>query len=262
MQTLSFEQRGQQRVLVFAVAILIVQHVGGSMRLVAADSQREADIAEVLGDVVVKALSLLEIGGEALRQFGGLGLHFGAGDAAVFLQPGIPDTDLCPGFESRELNVGAIVFGVVLLLFLVLVFVLVIVFADEVRTRPVVNAAAVFFTNRGIQARLAFQLHRAANGDIHIDRFVEHDAVLVELVIGPELSRRQRRVHDGDQVVFQDFAGAQAGHGDVLLAVVRVDGGVVFNGSAQVLHGIVAGFDHSPVLLEHADVRNFDALVG
>ena len=69
-------------------------------------------------------------------------------------------------------------------------------------------------------------------------------------------------MNDRDHVIFEHFAGAQAGNGDVLLAVVGVDGGFVFDGGAEILHGIFAGFDHGSVFFEHAHIRNLDALVG
>ena len=61
VQAFGLKQRGQQRVLVFAVAVLVVEHVGGGMRLVAADSERKADVAEVLRDEIVECFGFFEI---------------------------------------------------------------------------------------------------------------------------------------------------------------------------------------------------------
>ena len=130
------------------------------------------------------------------------------------------------------------------------------------RTRPVVDAAAVGFGDLGIHAGLALQLQGAAGGDVDVDGFIEVDIGLVEFVVGPELSGGQRGVNDRDHVVFEHFAGTQAGNRDVLLAIVGVDGGFALDGSAQILDGIVARFDHRAVFFQHAHVGNFDALVG
>ena len=54
MQALGFEQGGKQGVLVFAVAVLVVKNVSGSVGLVAAHAERQADVAEILRDVVVE----------------------------------------------------------------------------------------------------------------------------------------------------------------------------------------------------------------
>ena len=109
---------------------------------------------------------------------------------------------------------------------------------------------------------LFFKLERAVGGNVDIEFLIEHDVVLVELVVGPELARGQRRVNHRDHVILEHFAGAQAGHGDVLLTVVGVDGSFAFDGRAQILHGIVARLHHAAVGFDHADVGNLNALVG
>ena len=65
-----------------------------------------------------------------------------------------------------------------------------------------------------------------------------------------------------DHVIFEDFAGAQAGDGDVLLPVIGIDGGFALDGGAEILYGVVAGLDDAAVGLDHADVADFDTLVG
>ena len=65
-----------------------------------------------------------------------------------------------------------------------------------------------------------------------------------------------------DHVVFEDFAGAQAGDGDVLLAVIGVDRRLLFEGGAEVLDGVGSGFDYGAVGFDDADVGDLDAFVG
>ena len=156
MQAFGFEQRGQQGVLVFAVAVLVVEDVCGGVGLVAADAEREADVAEIFGDEVVEGLDFIHLGVEAFGEFCGFGADFRGGRAAVFFQAGVPAADLFPADEGGQLNVGPFLVGFLLFLlfflpvavfFFVFVFVLVfvVVFAFEVRAGPVVDAASVLF---------------------------------------------------------------------------------------------------------------------
>ncbi len=247
--------------LVFAVAVLIVQHVCGSVRLVAPYSQRETYIAEILGHEIVKGFGFFQIRVEPLDQFLGLSADFRGRRSPVLLQARVPAANLLPGFKGGELNVGPIVFGTVLfffLFFLGLVFVLPL----EMRTGPAVDAAAILFGDFRFHPRLVLQLQRAVGGHVHIQGFIEHNVVLVEYIVGPELAGSQRSVDHRDQVVFQHFPRPQSGHGDVLLPVIGVDRSVVLDGGAQILHGIVAGLDHGAVRLEDSHVRNLNPLVG
>jgi hypothetical protein len=100
MQAFGFEQGGEQRVLIFAVAVLIVQDVCGGVGLVAAETERQADVAEILRDEVVESLDLIQVGVEAFGEFGGFGADFRRGRAPVFFQVRIPAADLFPTDEG------------------------------------------------------------------------------------------------------------------------------------------------------------------
>ena len=100
---------------------------------------------------------------------------------------------------------------------------LVVVFALQVGTGPVVDAAAAGFGNLRIHARFVLQLERPVGRNIDVEFFVEVDVVLVEIVVSPELAAAKARVNHRDHVILQHFAGTQAGDGDVLLAIVGVD---------------------------------------
>ena len=128
-----FKQRGEQRVLVFAVAVLIVKNVPGSVRLVTPQSQRKADIAEILRHEIVKRLNFVQLIVEALGELFGFGSNFRRRRAAVFVQSGIPAADLLPANESGQLNIGPL-FVQSLLLFL-FVFLLLLSFASSSRSR-------------------------------------------------------------------------------------------------------------------------------
>ena len=52
--------------LVLAIAVLIFENVGGGMRLVTAESEGEADVANIFRDVIVERGDFFEFGGAAL----------------------------------------------------------------------------------------------------------------------------------------------------------------------------------------------------
>ncbi len=137
-----------------------------------------------------------------------------------------------------------------------------VVFALQVGAGPVVKAASVLFGNLRIHARFVFQFERTVGGNIHIDFFVERDVALVEFVVRPELSRSERGMNHGDDVVFQHFARTEAWHRNMLLAIVGIDRRLLLQGSAEILHGVVAGFHDAAVGLDYADVVHFNSFVG
>ena len=155
--------------LIFAVAVLVVEDVAGGVRLVAAHSQRQADVAEILGHEIVEGFGLVQIRVEALGQFLGLGADFRRGRAAVFLQAGVPAANLLPTGERGQLNVGAFVVGTFFFFFLSLSLSLSVVFALQVGTGPVIDAAAVVLGDLRIHARLVFQFQRAVGGNVDVE---------------------------------------------------------------------------------------------
>src|ERR1022692_1746274 len=173
MQALGLKQGGEQSVFVFAVAVLVVKDLPGSVRLVAARAQRQTDVAEILRDEVVESLNLVHLRVEAFGEFVGLGANFRRGSTPVFFQARIPAADLFPTDERGQLNVGILLIGGLLLSFgfgvlIVFVFVLVlcVVFALQVRARPVVDAPSVLFGDLWIHAWLVLQLEGAIGRDI------------------------------------------------------------------------------------------------
>ena len=120
--------------LILAIAVLVVKHVGGRVRLESSNAERQADIAEVGCDVIIERLNFVDVGGLAFGEFGGLGADFVVGLAAVFFQLGVPSAHLLPTGESRHLNGGRVglflKFLLVFLLFFILVFVLRVVVVD------------------------------------------------------------------------------------------------------------------------------------
>lgn len=81
----SAQKRGQQSVLVLAIAILIGEDFGGGVGLVASNAEGDADVAEAHADKVVDGAKFGIIVGSALGQFIGLGNNFRSGLDAVGL---------------------------------------------------------------------------------------------------------------------------------------------------------------------------------
>src|ERR1700722_11584882 len=99
MQALGFEQGGQQGMLILAIAVLVVKNIPRSVGLIAAHTQRQADVAEVPGDEIVESLDLIQVVVEAFGEFGGFGAGLARGRAAVLFQTSIPESDLFPTDE-------------------------------------------------------------------------------------------------------------------------------------------------------------------
>src|SRR6266852_6855196 len=100
----SLQQRGEKRVLVFAVTVLVMQHVGRGMRLIAAHPKRETDVAEVRRHIVVEGLNFVQIRGLAGGERSSFGANFCRGLTTVFLQPCVPAPHLLPACERRHLD--------------------------------------------------------------------------------------------------------------------------------------------------------------
>src|SRR6478672_1222606 len=114
MHTSGFGHGSEKGVLVFAVAIFVGEDVGGGMRLVTSGAKGEADVAIILGNVIVEGFELIAIGGESLGEISGLAADGVVGDAAIALESGIPLRYLAPRFESSNTDVSNLV--IVLLL--------------------------------------------------------------------------------------------------------------------------------------------------
>src|SRR6516225_701722 len=130
-----------------------MKNVRSSVRLIAANAERETDVAKVFRDVIVERFDLREVVGRAFDEFIGFGPNFGTGLTAIMLEAGIPTTDRFPTRERGHLD-GGILVVLLLLWFFLLVFVLVVIFALEVRRRPAINASAGGFVYFGILAGL------------------------------------------------------------------------------------------------------------
>ena len=81
------------------------------------------------------------------------------------------------------------------------------------------------------------QLDGAVARDVDLELVVENDAGVEEASAPSRIRWEQAGVDGGDDLVFQDFARTQAGHGDVLLVIVGVDGSFAGNRRGEVLDG-------------------------
>src|SRR6185437_13294554 len=243
------------------IAILIVQDVAGSMRLEAAHAERQADVAKVGGDVIVERLNLVEVGGFALDEFGFLGANFCIRLSAIFFESGVPAAELVPTFKGGQLNrrvfglFRSLLFGFFFLLFFLVGLV-------NVRARPGVNAAAILLGDFGIVPRLRFEFDLAIFRDVDTELLVENGAALREVVLHPELAGSERRLSDRHEVIFEFDARANTGYGNVLLAVIGIDGRFFLQRDAQVLYSIGSGRDGAAIGVEDAHEGNLNSLIG
>ncbi len=152
--------------LVLAIAVLVMQHVLGGVRLKPAHTERKADVAEVRRHIIVERLNFIQIGGFPRDQRSCLGANLCVGLATVLLQTRIPVAHLLPTGERGHLHRRRIRLLLRLLFLLVFVLFLISLVGLNVRTRPGINAAAVGFGNLRIIPGLGFQLDRAFLGNI------------------------------------------------------------------------------------------------
>src|SRR5438132_11018673 len=86
----TLEQRREQRVLVLAVSILIVEHLARGMRLVAPDPERQAHVPDVLAHEGIEAPRPFIIGHGTSGDLDRLRPHLGSGGDLAALQRVIP----------------------------------------------------------------------------------------------------------------------------------------------------------------------------
>ena len=231
MITRGLEQRRQQRVLVLAIAVSVVQHVGGGVWLKSPYSERKADVTKIGSNKIVERLDLFQIAGLALGKLGRFGANLRRRLTAVFLQRCIPATHLFPAGKSSHLHGRNIGFLSRVLLFLFIFFLFRFVLVD-VRTGPGVNTTAIALGDFRIIARLGFQLDGPVFGDIEGKLFIENRAGFRKVVFHPELRGRERCLSDGDELIFQLFSRTQPRHRNVLLPIVGINGSISFERNA------------------------------
>src|SRR6266851_5121987 len=100
------QQRGEQRMLILAVAVLIAQNVSRRVRLVAPDPKGNTNISELGANVVVYGMQSCRRVRCTPREFSGFGEDLGCRLDAVPLQPCIPLAYLIPALEAAELYFG------------------------------------------------------------------------------------------------------------------------------------------------------------
>src|SRR5215203_2847890 len=125
---------------VFTVAILICHYVCRCMRLVTALAQRQANVAETLGDILIQRLNLLLLSLPTACQFGSLGSNLLVGCNPFTLESLIPVAHFRPTLKCCHLNLRWL--GVVILVnisFFLFFPRLVFVYAFEACELPRIN---------------------------------------------------------------------------------------------------------------------------
>ena len=107
------EERLEEGVLIFAVAILVGEDLGGGVRLEAADAEVDADVAGLGGDEVVDGADLVLGRGDAFGEVVGAGAEGVGGGGAGCGEGAVPVADLGPameggpGYGGKRATVGA-----------------------------------------------------------------------------------------------------------------------------------------------------------
>src|SRR6202453_3816790 len=99
------QQRGQEHVLIRAIAVLILENFGSGVGLIASESEEKPNVGDILAEITVERLHFVEAGGTSDGQFLGFGADFGSGSGATFGESRIPLRDFVPISESSELDV-------------------------------------------------------------------------------------------------------------------------------------------------------------
>ena len=95
--------------LVFAIAITVLENFGSGVWLKTAYAEGEADVANVFRGKVIQPTGFFFGRGRAAREFGSFGFDGWIGSGAFTLELCVPRRNLLPVGEAGELDVGGIV---------------------------------------------------------------------------------------------------------------------------------------------------------
>src|SRR5271165_4275553 len=224
------QQGGQQRVLVFAIAVAVGQNLACRVRLDAAQPEGQAHVADVARDIVIQRLYLLHVVGFSLDELSSFGLHCVVGLAPFALEKRIPGAQIVPALEGRQLY-GRDLIRWARWPLLASLWILVL----EVGMGPAIDAPVTFIRHFGIVTGPGLQLYMTRLRNIDFLLLVQHDARLREVIARPEMVGRQRIYDSADQFILQHIARTQGRNADVLLVIIGVNRSVGSGG--QVLNG-------------------------
>ncbi len=218
---------GQQRVFVFAIAILVGEYVVSRVRLVAADAEFERDIVDMQRDIVEEGPDFVFVRCEAFGEAVGPGLD-GRGDGErALLERVVPCTHLLPAGEGSDLHRG--------LPLLDGFWRRIGIGTRQVGTGPVAELASVGKRGGGLEVG-AGHGDLFAGGEIEVQLLVEDDEIFLECVFQPEVARHIGLDGAYGGLVFEGVANAQAAHGHVFLVDVGVHGRFAGYVSGQILN--------------------------
>src|SRR5258705_13486588 len=90
----------EQRVFVFAVAILVAHHVARGMGLIPSLAQRKAHVTKILSYIFVERLNLFPVAGFSSNQFRSLRSNITVGNNSRFLKLSVPLAHFVPTLEG------------------------------------------------------------------------------------------------------------------------------------------------------------------
>src|SRR5712671_1419208 len=229
------------------------------MRLVAAYSKGNADIAEVGADIIVDGakLGIFILGG--LRQFDCFRSNFRRRLSAVLLQIDVPVANVSPSLKRGKLDFGRrelATLGLIGSLLLILAFLLGR-FVLKLRSSPCKDAARTCFGNAWLQLwALPFDGPVMRNADLEF--LTQKDGIVREIKCKPKLARRQGVGGAPVRLKFEHIAHTQTFHGNVSLVQVTVKGSLPGNLGRHVLDSIRGCEDGSAIRLSHLDIVDID----
>ena len=154
------EQRLKQRVLVFAIAVTVLENFGSGVWLKTSNAEGEADVANVFRGKVIQPAGFFFGSGRAAREFGSFGFDGWIGSGTFTLELWVPSRNLLPVGEAGELDVS----GIVVVFFLGMVGTV----GNEILYAPAINAAVGFVAGFVLMIG-ALELNLAGFGDIYFE---------------------------------------------------------------------------------------------
>ena len=236
---------------IFAIAVSILQNVRGRVRLIAPDSERDADVTHRPRHEIVEPPRLLRGSVGSLGEFVGFLPHAVVHRHALALQLRIPLRNLLPVSESRQLHIRTGCFVHLIFIFVAL--------GTNILHHPGVSTAVASVLNLRL-ARWRLELHLARLRDVNLQPVFSDRDALRKRVFVPEVSPGQRRQNPRHRAVFQRVPRFERRHGNMPLPVVAVHGSFSQHIGSEILRRRLRRPHHPPIGLAHPHIFDLQLL--
>ena len=202
--------------LALGIGVSVRERFARSMRQITPEAKWQAYGADLGRDKIIQRLDFFEVRAAAARQF----LSFRADGSiwrrAFTLQRSVPKAHILPILKCGDLHGRNLRLGD--LFFLLRTFRL----ARQAGAFPLKDAPLSFVGNHRIGAGLGFQFDCAIARQANFELFVEHDGILQEVMLEPELTWCERSRCSPGNVICQRVAWSQSWHCKLLLPVIGI----------------------------------------